>query len=119
MESISIAGDLLFPSDEEIAWLVERYDLVIEEINEAETNPPACRVYAKPDERIAEYMSARDWGWAMGEPIAPHIAVFIASETEEETVGRIKAAAEKRGTKVLKTDFPEMGAGSWVLPREE
>jgi hypothetical protein len=115
-KSISIAGDLLFPSDEEILWLVERYDLVIEEICEANANPPACHIYFKRDGRITEYVSLLELGWEGGEPIGPHIAVFISSETEGETVERIKAAVEKRGMRVVKTDFPEMGTGSWTKP---
>lgn len=114
MESISIAGDLLFPSDEEIVWLVERYDLVIEEICEANANPPACRVYFKQDGRITDYVSFFEWEWERGESIAPNIEVFSSSETEGETVERIKAVVEKSGTKVVKTDFPEMGIGSWT-----
>jgi len=69
MKSISIAGDLLFPSDEEILWLVEHYDLVIEEICEATANPPACNVYFKPNGRITEYLSFLDWGWKRGQPL--------------------------------------------------
>jgi len=116
MKSISIAGDLLFPSDEEIVWLVERYDLVIEEICEATANPPGCYVYFKQDGPIVRYLNFLDWGWERGEQIAPNVAVFISSETEGETVERIKAAAEKSGTRVVKTDFPEMGIGRWDRP---
>ena len=116
MESISIAGDLFFPSDEKIVWLLERYDLVVEEICEANANPPGCRVYFKPDGRITEYASFPDWGWERGEPLAPNVAVFISSETEGETVERIKAAAEKSGRRILKTDFQEMDAGCWDKP---
>ena len=116
MKSISIAGDLLFPSDEEILWLVERYDLVIEEICEANANPPACRIYFKQDGRITKYVSLLELGWERGEPIGPHTAVFISSETEEETAERIKAAVRKRGMKVVKTDFPEMGIGCRTRP---
>jgi hypothetical protein len=45
--------------------------------------------------------------WEIGEPLSPDAAVFISYETEEETVERIKTAAEKSGMRVLKTDFPE------------
>ena len=112
MESISIAGDLLFPSDEEIVWLVERYDLVIEEICEANANSPCCYIYFKPGGRITEYLRFFDWVWKREEPLGPNIAVFISSETEGEIVERIKAVAKKSGMRVLKTDFPEMGVGS-------
>ena len=61
MESISIAADLFFPSDEEIVWLVERYDLVIEEICEANATPPACYIYSKPGGPITEYLRFFDW----------------------------------------------------------
>lgn len=114
MESISIAGDLLFPSDEEIVSLVERYDLVIEEICGANANPPACRVYFKQDGPITDYVSLFEWEWEREESIAPHIAVFSSSETEGEAVERIKAAVENRGARVVKIDFPEMGIGSWT-----
>jgi len=114
MESISVAGDLLFPSDEEIVWLVERYDLVIEEICEANANPPACLVYFKQNSPITGYVSFPEWGWERGEPVAANVTVFISFETEGETVERIKAAVEKRGARVVKTDFPEMGIGSWT-----
>jgi hypothetical protein len=111
MESISVAGDLLFPSDEEIVWLVERYDLVIEELCEANANPPACYVYFRPGGRITEYLRFFDWVSEKGEPLGPNIAVFISSESEGGTVERIRAVAEKSGMGVLKTDFPEMGVG--------
>jgi len=111
MESISIAGDLLFPSDEEIVWLVERYDLVVEEICEANANPPGCLVYFKPGGRITEYLRFFDWVWNREEPLGRDISVFISSETEGEIVENIKAVVEKSGMRVLKTDFPEMGAG--------
>ncbi|MGD0662976.1 MAG: hypothetical protein ABSD38_33425 [Syntrophorhabdales bacterium] len=116
MKSISIAGDLLFPSDEEILWLVERYDIVIEEICEANANLPACHIYFKQDGRITKYVSPPELGWKREGPIAPHIEVFISSETEEETVERIKGTAEKRRTSVVKTDFPEMGVGYLTRP---
>ena len=108
MESISIAGDLFFPSDEEIVWLVERYDLVIEEVYEANANPPVCFIYFKPGGRITEYLRFFDWVVAGGEPLGPNIAVFISSETEGEVVEKIKAVAEKGGIRVLKTDSPKM-----------
>ena len=108
MKSISIAGDLFFPSDEEIVWLVEHYDLVIEEICEANANPPACYIYFKPGGPITEYLRFFDWALEGGEPLGPDIAVFISSETEGEIVERIKALAEKSGMRVLKTDSPEM-----------
>jgi len=111
MKSISIAGDLFFPSDEEIVWLVERYDLVIEEICEANANPTACYIYFKPGGPITEYLRFFDWVVKEGEPLGPNIAVFISSETEGEVVEKIKAVAEKSGMKVLKTDSPEMDVG--------
>jgi hypothetical protein len=111
MESISIAGDLFFPSDEEIVWLVERYDLVIEEISEANANPPACYIYFKLGGRITEYLRFFDWVLEGGEPLGPDIGVFISSETEAEVVEKIKAVAEKSGMRVLKTDSPEMDVG--------
>jgi hypothetical protein len=111
MESICIAGDLFFPSDEEIVWLVERYDLVIEEICEANANPPACYIYFKPGGPITEYLRFFDWVLKGGEPLGPDVAVFISSETEGETVERIKAVAEKNGMRVLKIDSPEMDVG--------
>ena len=114
MKSISIAGDLFFPSDEEIVWLVERYDLVIEEICEANANPTACYIYFKPGGPITEYLRFFDWVLKGGEPLGPDIAVFISSETEGEVVEKIKAVAEKSGMRVLKTDFPEMGVGRRV-----
>jgi len=111
MKNISIAGDLLFPSTEEILWLVERYDIVIEEICEANANPPACHIYFKQDRRIMKRVRFLELGWEREEPVAPNIAVFISSETEKETVERIEAAVERRGMRVVKTDFPEMGTG--------
>ena len=111
VESISIAGDLFFPSDEEIVWLVERYDLVIEEVCEANANPPACYIYFKPGGPITEYLRFFDWVLKGGEPLGPNIAVFISSETEGEVVEKIKAVAEKNGMRVVKTDSPEMDVG--------
>ncbi len=108
MKSISIVGDLFFPSDEEVVGLVEQYDLVIEEICEANANPPACYIYFKPGGPITEYLRFLDWALEGGEPLGPDIAVFTSSETEGEIVERIKALAEKSGMRVLKTDSPVM-----------
>jgi hypothetical protein len=115
-KSISIAGDLLYPSDEEVVWLVKRYDLVIEERCEANANPPACYIYFKPGGPITEYLRFFDWVLKEGEPLGPSIAVFISSETEREVIEKIKAVAEKRGMRVVKTDFPEMGIGYPTRP---